>query len=292
MTNQTSHPLPHLPLTTENRRASEMARLAYEGDLIVNAPYQRGSVWADDPQRIGLVKSWISGIPVPAIMVNDRSKPDWECEPNTYQQHDAGGAPYAVIDGRQRIETAVAWFFGDLIVPATWFDPDMIDTRIDTDDGPYVGYADLTTSGRRKVANRATLPVTWAQVTTVAAEADLYLLVNGAGTPQTPADMANAAAYSTGHDTSVGSWNEESDEDARVDRYWAERETEVDDDLDRIARAALAENPTLPRVSFTFETYGQRLGLWAVRTADDPAGYFVTDGAGDGFADPEGESGT
>jgi hypothetical protein len=36
-------------------------------------------------------------------------------------------------------------------------------------------------------------------VSTVAEEAEIYLLVNGAGTPQTDADMANAARIAAQH---------------------------------------------------------------------------------------------
>jgi hypothetical protein len=64
----------------------------------------------------------------------------------------------------------------------------------DTDDGPYVRYTGLTVPGQRLFANRALLMIAETKdCATEADEARFYLLVNGGGTQQTDADMANAA---------------------------------------------------------------------------------------------------
>lgn len=185
MTEQTDKPLTHLSLSASNRSAREYVNLAAEGLLWLDAPYQRGSVWTEAQQR-GLVKSWKLGIPIPAVIVNDRNNPRW-AERNGYD------ARYVVIDGKQRITAAIAWFTGELAVPASWFEPDHIEATVDTDDGTYVTYTGLTLKGQRLFANRALIPVVEAKVATVAEEAAIYLLVNTAGTAQSAEDLGRAA---------------------------------------------------------------------------------------------------
>lgn len=195
MTFQTTAPLVHRSLAASNRQAREIARMARDGDLDLTPPYQRGSVW-NPAQRIGLIRSWCLGIPVPAIMLNDRGTDSWRRHTGS-SPLDTGEATYVAVDGKQRVECAVAWFFGDLAVPASWFPADAVEATVDTEDGPYVTYAGLTLVAQRHFANRAMLPAIEANVDTLAAEADLYLLVNGAGTAQTDADLLNAALYAT-----------------------------------------------------------------------------------------------
>lgn len=196
MTFQTDAPLTHRSLHASNRSAREVARLAVEGEIDLNAPYQRPSVWTVT-QRMLLVKSWCLGIPVPAIYLNDRGTHAWKVANGGRSPLDHGEAYYVVVDGKQRLESAVAWFFGDLAVPASWFAADAIETTIDTDDGAYVTYDGLTVVAQRHFTNRAMLPTIEANATTVAEEADLFMLVNTGGTEQTQADLDNAAAYGT-----------------------------------------------------------------------------------------------
>lgn len=194
MTRQSTQPLTHHSLSATNRQAREVANNYKSGWLLLDAPYQRGSVWTLD-QRIALVQSWLLGIPVPAIMTNDRMTRRWR---ETNGREPAVNEPFiAVIDGKQRCETAIMWFDGDLAVPASWFLPSEVVTTIDTDDGPYVTNDGLSVAEQRRVNNRAMLPVIEANVDSITAEADLYLLVNGGGTPQTAADLDNAALYSS-----------------------------------------------------------------------------------------------
>jgi hypothetical protein len=64
---------------------------------------------------------------------------------------------------------------------------------VDTDDGPYVRWSGLSLVRQRQFANRAHLAIATARVATVQEEASIYVLVNGGGTPQSDADMENAA---------------------------------------------------------------------------------------------------
>lgn len=195
MTRQTSAPLVHQNLQASNRQAREVMRMASEGALDLNPPYQRGSVWTLD-QRIGLVRSWLLGIPVPAVIINDRCTSAWR-DANGHSPLDTGIGMYACVDGKQRIETAIAWFAGEFAVPASWFDAESVEAAADTADGPYVRYTGLTVVAQRHFANRAMLPTINAQVATQSAEADLYLLVNMGGTAQTEDDLHNAALHSS-----------------------------------------------------------------------------------------------
>lgn len=190
MTRQTTQPLPDYRLNASNRTARELAgTMASEMDL--NPPYQRGSVWTED-QRVALVKSWIMGVPIPAIIINDRATSGW-AEQMGESVYEDNAKIWAVVDGKQRIETAIMWFSGDLAVPASWFPADRAETTVDTDDGPYVTYNGLTIRGQRLFGNNAMLAVVESRLPSLTAEAELYLLVNGGGTAQTEDDMARAA---------------------------------------------------------------------------------------------------
>lgn len=195
MTYQTLTPIESRGLHSSDRSACEIARIFAEGDGDLSPEYQRGSVWTYE-QRINLMRSWLMGVPVPAVILNDRIFGPWpDGGPNGTP---AGGYTYAAIDGKQRIETAVAWFAGDLAVPASWFPADDIEQTEDTNDGPYVRYTGLTKPGQRYCANRFQLPTVEAKVATLEEEASLYLLVNGGGTPQSDESMANAARVAGG----------------------------------------------------------------------------------------------
>ena len=184
MTEQTEAPIERQRLNSTHRLASWFHHSA---DLFeIDPPYQRGSVWSVD-QRRGLVKSFLMGVPVPAIVVTRRD------EAMGWVGGGDGGTFYAVVDGKQRIETIRAWFSGELAVPATWFETDLVVTVVETDDGPYVTFDGLSDTGRRLTDTRFGIPVVEASVASVVAEAELYLLLNGAGTAQSDADMANAA---------------------------------------------------------------------------------------------------
>lgn len=187
---QTSAPLVRQSLDATSRQVREVARLVVEGRLTLDAPYQRGSVWSVE-QRRNLVRSWMLGLPVPALIVNRRFL-------DGFVHPDGDRFEYAAIDGKQRLGTAVAWFFGELAVPASWFPAERVLETVDTDDGPYVKHSGLDVVGRRQTSNRFLIPVAEAAVRTVADEATIFGLVNGAGVAQSVEDLARAARVSEG----------------------------------------------------------------------------------------------
>lgn len=196
MTLQTTAPLveTHLSATA---RTSDWFRLLRDdegpderhGNLELNPPYQRGDVWTADQRRL-LIKSFLLGVPVPSVIVNDRMSADF--------RHPDGGTDWriAVVDGKQRVTTVLAWFDDQLDVPASWFPEDRIQNTVATDDGPYVRNCDLTEAARRLLRNRMMLPVCEARLSSLAAEAALYLLVNRGGTEHSDADLDTARQLS------------------------------------------------------------------------------------------------
>jgi hypothetical protein len=183
MTRQTDQPLEHRSLNATNREAIGLAKLVEEGDLLLDTPYQRGDVWTLD-QRVALVKSWLLGLPIPAMIIADRMA-RWGSGADL-------GPAYAMIDGKQRTLTAIAWYSSEFAVPASWFPADQVHTMEDTEDGPYVRFTGLTTVGKRRFMRMAQLPVCEARARDEREEAEIYLLVNGAGTAQTDDDLNRA----------------------------------------------------------------------------------------------------
>lgn len=165
------------------------------------APYQRASVWTLD-QRVALVKSLLMGLPTGAIITS--------ALPSA-----ASGPSYRVVDGKQRIETVRAFAAGEVPIPAWWVRQD--DRTVGANG--QLTWADLTDRGRRVFSMRP-LPELLFQGETeftgprgdgkgwhtrrrsadelLIAEAELYGLINGAGTAQTAEDMARAAAVAEG----------------------------------------------------------------------------------------------
>jgi hypothetical protein len=184
MTRQTTRPLREYSMNVLSGVASEITNTMREF-LLIDPPYQRGTVWTED-QRIALVRSWLMGTPIQAVIMNDRRWGNWVGEA-------PGHRHIAVIDGKQRIETACAWFDGELSVPASWFPPELVQATAETEDGPYTTFDLLTLPGQRFAKFTWKLPRIETHLATVEEEAELYLLVNGGGTPQTQADMDNAA---------------------------------------------------------------------------------------------------
>jgi hypothetical protein len=196
-------PLPELALQALNRTVEHfMLRRPASWDpdprdlFDLAAPYQRGSVWTVEQQR-ALIRSLVIGLPVGAVLTSALNP-------------EGRGPSYRVVDGKQRIETVRAWTSGRLEVPCWWFQPEDID-------GPrhagMVTWDGLTESGRRRFGNQSMAElhfdgsIEWlgrgengrwrtrrrSAAEVLAAEAELFGLVNGAGTPQTAEDMARAA---------------------------------------------------------------------------------------------------
>jgi hypothetical protein len=190
MTRQTPEPLKRLPINASSMPLTSLVLYVENGRIDLNPPYQRGDVWTED-QRVALVYSWLTGATVPSITLNDRSGQVWtDTDAFDISRTDAG--IWAVIDGRQRLTTAAMWMRGEFAVPASWFPADCPAVTEDTTDGPYVRYPGLTDRGRARGTDRTIIPVGIGEFASVQAEAEIYLLLNGGGTPQTGADMDNA----------------------------------------------------------------------------------------------------
>lgn len=193
----THAPIVHRSMHATQREAREVAlTLAPEADL--SHAYQRGSVWTED-QRQALVRSWLIGLPIPSVIINNRGV-DHSGWPKDAVGVPEGGHFYAVIDGKQRIEAARAWFQGELLVPAKWFSDEDCEFIVHGANAGMasVSFNDLPATARRVFSRRAMLPVVETAVGSLNEEAELYLLVNGAGTAQTAADIANAEAVAHG----------------------------------------------------------------------------------------------
>jgi hypothetical protein len=193
MTRQLAEPIRHLSLTPTNRMAIDLYHMAKKGRLVMDPPYQRGSVWTED-QRLDLMYSYLSGYPIGTMIFNDRMRGAW---------NRAGDftVAYALIDGRQRMETIIAWFDGHLAIPASWVrEQDLLHDQavIDLGDGPYVYCNYLTETGAARVESRMGAPVVTAQVDTLKEEAEIYRLVNAGGTPHTADDLDRAARIEQG----------------------------------------------------------------------------------------------
>lgn len=196
MTRQTAEPLRRLPINASAMPLSILVGNVEAGRIDLDPPYQRGDVWTID-QRIALVYSWLCGATVPSITINDRSSDIWT-DTEVYDINKTSVGIWGLIDGRQRLTTAVMWTRGEFAVPASWFPADRVAVKEDTDDGPYVRFTGLTDLGRNGSTNRTIIPVGVGEFASVQAEAGIYLLLNGGGTPQTDTDMARAARVAEG----------------------------------------------------------------------------------------------
>lgn len=187
---QTSAPLHGHNFDAHPRTAWALVALVDDGELVLDAPYQRGSVWTTD-QRRALIRSFLMGVPIPSLVLNDRGNPDWR-EANSAEQ------VYVVVDGKQRIEATLAWFRGELDVPASWFPAEQVASTHMTTDGAYVSFDELTKPGQVYLKRGFTFPWAVAKVATLAEEAEIFVLINGAGTAQSQDTMDAAAAIASG----------------------------------------------------------------------------------------------
>lgn len=160
------------------RSLREMERMAADGSLLLDPPYQRGDVWTT-LQRVNLIRSLLLRVPIAAVIVNERGlMPTWRDEE----------VWYAVIDGKQRITTALLWFRGKLEIPASWLPPQYLPEG----SSDLVTYNDLTRAGQMSMDRSFIVPLAAARLNSLALEAEVYGLVNSAGTPQTEEDLARA----------------------------------------------------------------------------------------------------
>lgn len=182
-------PLPELTLTPRNFTVEQWL---HEGEaLVLDAPYQRASVW-DEPRKANLIRSMLMHLPVGTVVVALLP-----------------GSAKRVVDGKQRLETLLSFAADGFSVPGWWLHPTWLtDPSARARD---VVFSDLTPAARRRFGNLA-LPsiefdpyLEWFRNDTggwdtrqrsggeaLAAEAELYLLVNYGGVAHTDADAAAA----------------------------------------------------------------------------------------------------
>ena len=136
-----------------------------EGWLILDPPYQRGNVWGPI-RRVNLIKSLILQIPIPSIIINDRSR-----------KRGSDDFGYAVIDGKQRLTSILMFLNSQLPVPGHWFDLP----------AETVLYRDLPLVRQRQVHNA---PLSFAEgaLETIEDERLVFELVNFGGVPQGETD--------------------------------------------------------------------------------------------------------
>lgn len=139
----------------------------------LDQPYQRGVVWGLRRQQ-NLIKSLLMGIPVPAIMLNDRFGAEFSH--HGYSRDRCWS--YAVVDGKQRITALRRFLNSEFSVPAGWF--------ADGADGE-VRFADLPVTQQRRLRNTP-IAVTEGQFATLDAERELFDLLNFGGLAQGEAD--------------------------------------------------------------------------------------------------------
>lgn len=200
-------PLPEIHGEPLNYQLSTYLYHCREGGFDLSAPYQRGSVWTVDMRR-ALIRSLLMGIQPGAVYLShlpyDPGRPE---------------VAYRVIDGKQRIETVMAFAASEFSVPADWFGDDWLDPD-QVDDGT-VAYGTLSAPGRR-FFDTLTMPAIVVDFTSahiyvapgtgttgsamqyttrrrtadeiLACEVETYLLLNTGGVQHTGADLDAARA--------------------------------------------------------------------------------------------------
>lgn len=177
--------LVHRNIHTAGRTILGLVTDVLNGDIDLDPPYQRGDTWTTE-QRQALIRSILMGIPVAAIVLNRR----WDNSAWTAASHgdqrveDTGLGGWACIDGKQRLTTCVRWMTDELAVPGDWFGLGIRE----------ISYGALLPVEQRRWKNVLTLPVAEATLGTVEEEAEVYRLINSAGTAHTAADLAKARA--------------------------------------------------------------------------------------------------
>lgn len=97
--------LKRLQLYASARPISYIKYLHDCGYLNMDPPYQRGVVW-DETKQVNLIRSLLSGIPIPSIVLSD----DQRCEPGSV----------VVIDGKQRCTAFLKFLQGKISIPSEW----------------------------------------------------------------------------------------------------------------------------------------------------------------------------
>lgn len=200
--------LPQLHLSSSARTIGHWLPRTYSASaerdpFDLDAPYQRGSIWTLD-QRVALIKSLYMGLPVGTIIVS--VLPFRKGNPYSYR----------VVDGKQRVETVRMFAADEFAIPSAWLrDDDAPPRPVDE----WASWSDMSDRFHRWFDMGAQLPALefkpdeewmgrdasgkgiWrsrSDAEILRAEAELFALINGGGTPQTEDDMARAALIAEG----------------------------------------------------------------------------------------------
>lgn len=166
-------------LRQTNRSIEVFKHWQDEGWLELNAPYQRGDVWGIK-RRQNLIKSILIGVPIPSIVVNDRSSSEGVWSEGLSE----ASWKFAVIDGKQRITTILRFLRSELSVPADWFHPHLI---MNVCEEGLLFFHDLQIHGQRKFSNKS-IAVSEGRLDTIEAEKEVFDLINFGGLAQGEVD--------------------------------------------------------------------------------------------------------
>lgn len=172
--------LPEVSSQNHMRTIGELGRSVVEGRMIFDAPYQRGEVWSLD-RKVNLWRSLLMHLPIGAIFLNFRG----------YRRD----VDY-VVDGQQRLRAIGEYFADGYGLPSEWFPTAWLTEPSDRES--HVRFSGLSDTGRSKL--RLGLPpvaVYTTMLATVEEEAELYLLINFGGVPQTEEDRARTSRLTT-----------------------------------------------------------------------------------------------
>lgn len=159
--------LERLRLTQTNRPVDTILYWKLDRLLDLSPPYQRGDVWGCR-RRANLIRSILLGVPIPSVIINDRFSANWREDESI-----------AVIDGKQRLTTILDFLNDALLVPAEWF-------GMSTPSGLLV-FSELPMPDQRRF-RQSPIPFTEGQLPDLAAEQEVFELVNYGGVPQGESD--------------------------------------------------------------------------------------------------------
>ena len=174
---ETRQPLEELRLNQTAYTVGEFTSWSRSGDMDMDQPYQRGHVWGVVRQR-NLIRSLLMGLPIGAITINRRDlggfkHPGWD---------ENRRVAFAIVDGKQRVTTLLRFVEGRLTVPAWWFPA--ADRRSSADE---VTFTDLS-AARQRFFKRLPLACSEARLSSLAAEKDVFDLINFGGVAQGDVD--------------------------------------------------------------------------------------------------------
>lgn len=171
-------PLDRVGLQAMGRQVDHWVSDYSRTDIHLDAEYQRGSVWSVE-QKQNLIRSLLMDLPIGSIVVNER--------PDVLEG-------FYVIDGKQRVEALRDLVDDKFPIPASWV---LAEHIVETEEVPGWPVPGARWSGTTEVFKRffrrRGVPSIEARVKTVTEEAEIFRLINSAGTAQTEDTLTHAA---------------------------------------------------------------------------------------------------